>query len=647
MRWPAIGLALLTIGAGPQNPPASAPVRADAAVSGVVSDETTKQPIADAIVTLGVMATRDYPDARTRQLTDARGRFAFTDLPAGIYTISARKSGYLDGDFGRTAFAAGLSSAAAAGLSSTIPLADGQWFRTANVTMARPSGISGTVVDERGEPAVGVFVEVLTQFFGSGQTRLAAGPIALTDDRGRYRVSPLIAGRYLVVVPSVQFSSDSSAPNARPSGSKALPDPAIQFDGTTRLTLGHYITPPPPVDGQAFAYPHAFAGGHTIASASAIELEAGTERDGVDVRLEPVKAYRLSGTVEGPAESRGGLVLRLLAPGLEDAGSGTEVATTAIAPNGTFVFPVVPAGTYTLDAPLSINNYAFRIGDSTRSMFYGAQPPSPPGLSGTSTFGGGSVLGGPGAMFTSMSIRGREYWGRTTVTVSGQHEDGVVVTMRKGATVSGRIATEIDPTFPTPAAAPRFMSLEPANGDAWLGNPRSVDVRNTPEGQFVIAGVLPGRFVFRTELAAGWILKSIVFDGRDYTYAPVDLTNSADLTGGVVTFTNAVPTLSGTARDANGPAMDAAIILFPADRRQWIDYGRAPTLFRVARTSGTGSYRIPRVPAGDYLALAVPIAHLDKWHEAGFFNKVEPLATRVSIAWGEQKTLHLHVERLR
>ena len=637
MRWPALGLALLTIGSGPQTPPVRPSARADASVSGTVSDEVTKQPIADAIVTLGVIASRDYPDARTRQLTDARGRFAFTDLPAGIYTISVRKSGYFDADFGRSALVEGLSS--------SIPLTDGQWFGTANVTMARPSSISGTVLDERGEVVVGVFVQVLAQFYASGQTRLAAGPIAVTDDRGQYRVSPLLAGRYVVMVPSVQMSSNAP-PSVRPPGSTRLPDPAIELDGATRLFLGHYATPPPPAGGQALAYPHAFAGGATIGSAASIEVAAGVERLGVDVRIEPVRAYRLSGTVEGPAESRTGLMLRLLAAGLEDAGEATEVATTLVAPNGAFVFPMVPAGTYTLDAPLSMNNYALRAGSATPLSFYGPQSPRQPGLSGTSTFGGLRTLGGPGAVFTATSIRGRQYWGRTTVTVSDRHEDGVVLTLHKGATVSGRIATDIDPAFPTPADPPRYMSLEPANGEAWLGNPRSVDVRNTPAGQFAFAGVLPGRFVFRAE-PTGWILKSVIFGGRDHTYSPVDLGPSQDLTDGVVTFTNAVPSVSGTVRGENGPAEDAGVILFPADRRRWIDYGRSPVLFRIARTSTAGSYRINRVPAGEYLAIAVPVAQLHNWHEPGFFGKAESMATRVSVAWGEQKAIHLQVARVR
>lgn len=632
MRWPGIGLALLTLNSGAQTPPAQALARPDAAVSGVVTEEATKQPIADAIVTLGIFTTKEYSDLRTRQLTDARGRFAFTELPGGTYSIAVKKSGYLDAEYGRT-----LS----AGLPRAIELSDGQWFRNADVTLARPSSISGTVLDERGEPVVGVFVRVLTQFLASGQTRLAAGPTALTDDRGHYRVSPLIPGRYVVMVPSVQMSSSAPLPSTRPSGS-TLPDPAIELDGRTRLVLGHYATPPPPVGGQAFAYPHAFSGGTSLVSAASIEVAAGVERQGVDVRLEPVRAYRVSGTIDGPAEARTGLI-RLLAAGLEDAGEATEVATTLVSPNGTFVFPLVPAGAYTIDAPLSMNNYSLRVTGGSQSFFYNPQPPRQPGLSGTSTFGGLPTLGRPGAVFTATSIRGREYWGRTAVTVSSQHEDGVVVTMRRGATVSGRIATEIDPAFPTPADLPRYMNLEGANGEAWLGNPRSVDVRGTPEGQFVIAGVLPGRFVLRAEQPPGWILKSVVFAGRDYTHAPMDLSNSQDLTGGVVTFTNAVPSLSGTVRDDGGPASGAGIILFPADRLRWVDYGRSPVLFRVARTSSAGSYHITRVPAGDYRAIAVPIAQLNNWHEPGFFAKAEPLATRVSVAWGEQKTLHLRV----
>jgi len=62
MRWPSIGLALLTLSAGTQNPPARASARADAAVSGLVIDEATKQPISDAIVTLGIFTTKEYSD---------------------------------------------------------------------------------------------------------------------------------------------------------------------------------------------------------------------------------------------------------------------------------------------------------------------------------------------------------------------------------------------------------------------------------------------------------------------------------------------------------------------------------------------------------------------------------------------------------
>ena len=84
---------LAQAGAGPATTPQT-PVRSDSAISGIVIDGVTKQPIADAIVQLGWPRQREYPDFVYRQFTDARGRFVFADLPAGDgYVVTATKSG--------------------------------------------------------------------------------------------------------------------------------------------------------------------------------------------------------------------------------------------------------------------------------------------------------------------------------------------------------------------------------------------------------------------------------------------------------------------------------------------------------------------------------------------------------------------------
>jgi hypothetical protein len=127
--------------------------RTDSAITGVVTDAATKQPIADAIVQLLVEDERRVVD-RLRHFTDTRGRFVFTDLPAGAYSVRATRTGYFEAGFG------GVPGFAQS--SSRIALADGQWFSTANIAMWRPGSISGAVTDERGEPVVGVYVRALT-----------------------------------------------------------------------------------------------------------------------------------------------------------------------------------------------------------------------------------------------------------------------------------------------------------------------------------------------------------------------------------------------------------------------------------------------------------------------------------------------------
>src|SRR5262245_16855825 len=68
-----------------------------ALVLGRVVDATTNQPIANAVVSLGVRA---QPTSSNVYTTDA-GYFVFRDLPAGSYPLTVVASGYLSGGFGQ------------------------------------------------------------------------------------------------------------------------------------------------------------------------------------------------------------------------------------------------------------------------------------------------------------------------------------------------------------------------------------------------------------------------------------------------------------------------------------------------------------------------------------------------------------------
>jgi hypothetical protein len=69
--------------------------------------------------------------------------------------------------------------------------------------------IGGTVVDEAGEPVVGVGVRALPRNVVGGRERfgnldVTPAPTAVTDDRGMFRLSQLLPGTYVVGIPSTQ-----------------------------------------------------------------------------------------------------------------------------------------------------------------------------------------------------------------------------------------------------------------------------------------------------------------------------------------------------------------------------------------------------------------------------------------------------------
>jgi hypothetical protein len=167
-----------------QAPPVGTQVAPTGAITGVVRS-ATGQPIVGAAVLVGPAA------GHSRQMTDERGRFAFVSLPPGTYRILVNALGYVDGQYGQASMFAPTG---------TIVLAHGQWFDRADVTLWRTGGISGRVVDERGDPVAGTYVRVLAQLHVAGAPRLFAGPAAVTDDRGIYRIGRLPPARYLVVV---------------------------------------------------------------------------------------------------------------------------------------------------------------------------------------------------------------------------------------------------------------------------------------------------------------------------------------------------------------------------------------------------------------------------------------------------------------
>jgi protocatechuate 3,4-dioxygenase beta subunit len=616
--------------------PADQAASRTAAISGVVMDGATKQPLAGALVSLsGQGATGERPSP---QLTDARGRFVFLNLPpAPNYVLTADRLAY-----GPAPYARQSKPGAPA---TPLAVRDGEWISDLQVALWRRSAITGVVTDERGEPVADIFVRAIALVRLHGRDRLAAASLTATDDRGVYRLSDLTPGRYLVHVPAVHATVPAAnlPPGVTPAFVR-LAGSSLQSGPGTRLVLNKYPTPPPASDGRALGYAMTFhPSARALADAQVVSIGVGEDRS-VDVRIEPVEVFRVSGRVNGPPESLTALTLRLVPAGLDALGLGSEAATALVAADGTFAFANVPSGAYTIDAPRVISELT-----TSRSISSSMMLPRPPGRGGWSSFSHLIEMAPTGTALNTINLRGTapNYWGRTAVAVEGGDRTGVIVTMRPAGMMRGTVVAEPDPgRSGRPGPASRTIFLEPASpelGPALLQPDRTA---GPSTNEFTIQGVLGGPYWLRSP-AADSVVSTIMWKGRDYADVPFDGA-AGDISDVVITVTNAGPVLTGAVRDSSGNAVvGASVLVFPADRAQWSNYGFLPARIKTVVTASNGTYRLASVPAGEYLIVATENTETVALPGPDFFQAAERFATRRTLAWGQSHNVDLVVSEVR
>jgi hypothetical protein len=638
MRVIAIGAFLLA--AAQVQPPQSPPASGTGAISGRVVDGTTGQPVDGALVILSTHPRGFTTGLVLRVATDANGRFVVTRLPAApAYYLQAMHFGYFEGGYGR--------DLPATFEGRPIPLADGEWFNDAVIRLWRPGSIGGRIVDEAGEPVVGALVRVLPQVMVGGVPRIAAGPVVRTDDRGAYRIGGLAAGKYVVSFPSVQSAVPIGTPaaaiagmaqerfaEAQRGGWAPAPAQAMPVGRDTYLIVGPYPALPLSRDGRAQVYPPTFfPNARTIPDAQLIDIAFGEERGGVDLQLRPVQTARVSGRIIGPPT-----LVRLLPRGSEDLGLGSEAATALSGPNGEFTMVHVPYGEYTLTTAQTTAQYHYAPGGSNLQT----DLPNPPAFS-LGWSGAGNIPGAtPGVGYSYRNAAtDLTHSGRTAVVVDAPEIRDVVLELKAGVAIRGRVVVESGaiqaPVGAGPGAAAMQQSTtqpmyaEPADGALQLGMLNGMLDRQ--RGTFEILGLRPG--LYRLRMPGVPMVKSIVWEGRDLTYEPFDATQGRDFSDVVITVTDRASTIEGSVRDQSGNRVTtAAVLAFPIDRARWTRFGFSPTHLQWATTDSKGGYKIT-LPGGEYYVVAVEPHRAGGLYDPAFLAAVSSGATPVRVGWGE------------
>ena len=245
-------------------------------IAGRVVSSTSAAPLSQVRVTIANVQNRNETMS---VVTGEGGTFVFGNLPAGKYSLSAARHGFIESMYMQHD---NYSTAIATG---------GDTDSEHLVLRLTPQAVlSGRVVDESGDPVRRARVSLFRQDQSTGIGRVRRVAAARTDDRGTFEFAELAAGTY--------FLSANARPwyalNPRSYGSGGGSAQIQNSDGSWS-TVTHESTTVTPAALPVFnlTYPTTYYSDATDSDdATPIPLRGG-ERLNVDMHLNPVPALRI------------------------------------------------------------------------------------------------------------------------------------------------------------------------------------------------------------------------------------------------------------------------------------------------------------------------------------------------------------------
>jgi len=305
------------------------------------SSDKTKKPAGNCTVSGRVVSAADGAPLRSARVgviqanvrrhplvfattTDSEGRFELKLVEAGRYEFFASHLGFLEQHY--------QAKGPEEGEGAVLSLASGQEVNDAMFRLIRASVITGRVVDDNGEPMMGVSVSVLHK--PTEEEREDEGPrgkklemisvsTVPTDDRGQYRIFGLKPGEYFVK--AVETTDLQSFYGQLPEGSDAI----------VLRELGGQFAP---------VY---VPGVLQMDQAQPVVLSAGEEAQ-ADLAMRRIKLVEVAGRVIGPDGSPAlRSYVQLSQAGISDWSGELGAETDS---KGEFSIKGVPPGTYYISA---------------------------------------------------------------------------------------------------------------------------------------------------------------------------------------------------------------------------------------------------------------------------------------------------------
>jgi hypothetical protein len=522
-------------------------------ISGTVVDANGGQPLVNARVAIAPVSQRD---AFITVITGDDGRFLFSSLVAGKYTLTAQRRGYLTQAFNQHEQ---YSSSIAAGLG----------LESGNLVFRLPREcvISGSVIDDRGDPVREAQVTLFQSMFIGGSRSVRPRTSTATDSEGFYRFAHLPAGRYFIAVSGEPWYAQRPTPNAgmrlnSADGSSLNVDVGSPAGSgpVNEQAAPAAEEPPSPLD---VAYPITFYPGVTGAvAASAIALDKG-EKVSADLILHAVPAMHIriaTGNTDETHQSYGTLEQRFF----DGASMSVRTQTISIAPGVMELVGVAP-GHYTLKTD-GWNDGHMQPGQEREID-----------------------VSGSGELDTS-------------------HD-------RSLASFKGTVSLEAGASMPAQA----FIVLR----DKKSG--RVVSDRFNAKNEVEISqGVAAGSYEVSLQTNQDVYIKSLSATGARATGRTLDIKGSSPVKVNMV-VAKGEGTVRGTAMQGDKPFAGAMIVLVPADAAD------NQVLFRRDQSDSDGTFTLANVVPGRYTVLAINNGWELEWAKPEVLKKFMALGEGVIV----------------
>jgi protocatechuate 3,4-dioxygenase beta subunit len=298
MRSFLLALLLIVLTAPGAPSQATADSQNKGSIHGTVVDAKNGQPLRGAEVSLRVLSqgNRGEPSSAA---SDSEGHFAFDNLAAGRYRLTASRNGYLNRDPRFGGLRAGM-----------VSLSSGQHEDGVLLRLIPSAVIAGRVTTEGEEPVPNVFVQAMKFTYQGDKRQLSDVGTATTNDRGEYRIWALAPGKYYIRA-------------THPRG------------GAPRAGSQVYV-------------PMFYPGVSDLSRTQPIELHPGDEITGIDLSLISLRSVRVSGRVLNASSAPTKEAQVTLVGGFGTMTYAVGQASTDA--KGSFEIRGVPPGSYTLVA---------------------------------------------------------------------------------------------------------------------------------------------------------------------------------------------------------------------------------------------------------------------------------------------------------